>query len=88
MTDSLKSKKPPKPTEFFNYYDGSGKRVYIEKSKHRSGNAGYSVAERAKSRMKRIDSMGMDNVQGILLKRRSSPWPEVGFVYIFNKTYS
>ena len=23
-----------------------------------------------------------------LLKRRSSPWPEVGFVYVLNKTYS
>ena len=38
VTDSLKSKKPPKPTEFFNYYNGSGKRVHTEKSKHRSGN--------------------------------------------------
>ena len=27
-------------------------------------------------------------LQHAILKRRSSPWPEVGFVYILNKTYS
>ena len=40
--------------------------------------------------LKRTHSKSLEKLDkaGLNLKRRSSPWPEVGFVYILNKTYS